>query len=348
MPNWDIFHSDRLEVERNLDLDAVRAAVGRGEVVADDLARTAGSGEPWVRLSENAALWATFTGRSASTGATRPKPGQDDPPITRVNDAGSLRSMLDDDSDEEAEAIDSFDDDADPVPRGLLHTGSEMLPDTPPLPDGTHKATTEDLDPGFPDGYDRDLDLSLREPRSTVNLDDDEDEYDPEAEDEEAAEFTFTRSGAETVEELDLAAMVDVAFQLVLFFLVTASTVMFKTLEVPKPKPEEGKGSAQQTTGRTIETLEKDYILVEIDANGEVKIDHEKSPNDFAGLTNKLRDVRAATGRNAIILTADSLTAHKNAVLAYDAANEVSLAIAIATPKSAPDKAAVPPPVVPK
>ena len=89
--------------------------------------------------------------------------------------------------------------------------------------------------------------------------------------------------------------MVDVAFQLVLFFLVTASTVVFKTLEVPKPKPEQGKGSAAAEHRRTIETLEQDYILVEIDANGEVKIDHEKGPNDFNGLVNKLREVREQT-----------------------------------------------------
>ena len=49
-----------------------------------------------------------------------------------------------------------------------------------------------------------------------------------------------------------------------------------------------------------------------------------------------------------MILTADSLTQHKYAVLAYDAANEVSLGIAIAQPKAAPEKAAVPPPAVPK
>ena len=350
MPNWDIFHSDRLEVERNLGLDAVRAAVARGEVVADDLARTAGSGEAWVRLSENAALWATFTSRSATPAPPKKKGGEVEPPTTRASDSASLRDLLADD-----DAVDTFDNDdgdADPVPRRLLHTGSENLPDTPALPSGVRKATTEDLDPGFPDGYDRDLDLSLREPRHTVDLDrgDGEygDDYDPEAEDEEAAEFTFTRSGSETVEELDLAAMVDVAFQLVLFFLVTASTVVFKTLEVPKPKADAGKGSPTQSPARTIETVEKDYILVEVDANGEVKIDHEKSPNDFNGLANKLRDVRTRTNRNAVILTADSLTRHKNAVLVYDAANEVSLGIAIASPKTGPDKPPVPPPAPPK
>ena len=40
--------------------------------------------------------------------------------------------------------------------------------------------------------------------------------------------------------------MVDVAFQMVLFFLVTATTVLYKSLEVPKPSPETPAAGAQQ------------------------------------------------------------------------------------------------------
>jgi len=71
---------------------------------------------------------------------------------------------------------------------------------------------------------------------------DDDDEYDPQEEDEAVAEFTLSRGSAETVEELDLAAMVDVAFQLVLFFLVTATTVLYKSLEVPQAEPRQPRG----------------------------------------------------------------------------------------------------------
>ena len=59
---------------------------------------------------------------------------------------------------------------------------------------------------------------------------------------EEEGDFTLTRSGPMTVEELDLAPMVDVAFQLVLFFMVTATTVLFKTLEIPKPNSRPASG----------------------------------------------------------------------------------------------------------
>src|SRR5947209_17996172 len=49
---WDVFHADRLELERGLSSDAVRAALSRGELRDDDLARPAGTAVPWARLAD--------------------------------------------------------------------------------------------------------------------------------------------------------------------------------------------------------------------------------------------------------------------------------------------------------
>ena len=169
----------------------------------------------------------------------------------------------------------------------------------------------------------------------------DDEEFDPQEEDEAAAEFTLSRGSAETVEELDLAAMVDVAFQLVLFFLVTATTVLYKTLEVPRPNPESNPAAAAaQGQSKTLDDLKDDYILVEIDPAGAVKIDHEPVPAEMPALVERLRALRERTGRKAMLLSADFSTPHRSAVLAYDAANEIGLGIAIARPEAgagAPD-----------
>ena len=151
-------------------------------------------------------------------------------------------------------------------------------------------------------------------------------------EDDEASDFTLSRNSAERVEELDLAAMVDVAFQLVLFFLVTASTVVFKTLEVPKPNEDKPPEAAAQSRAKSIDELEKDYILVEVDAEGGVKVDHLPIKADRATLVEKLRTARESTGRKAMLLSADFATRHRNAVLAFDVAGEIDLQIAIAQP----------------
>jgi biopolymer transport protein ExbD len=156
-----------------------------------------------------------------------------------------------------------------------------------------------------------------------------DEEYDPLDEDEEAAEFTLARSATPHVEELDLAAMVDVAFQMVLFFLVTAATVLYKTLEIPSPNPDNQKNAATQGR-RSVEDLMRDYILVEIDPSGVIQVD--RRPVAAEELIDRLRQVREETARSAMLLQADYDTQHKNAVLAYDAANEIGLRIAIARP----------------
>ena len=86
--------------------------------------------------------------------------------------------------------------------------------------------------------------------------------------------------------------MVDVAFQLVLFFLVTATTVLYKSLEVPKPNPESPAAAAAQGRSRTLDDLKDDYILVEIDPAGAMKIDREPVAAEMAALVERLRSAR--------------------------------------------------------
>ena len=135
-----------------------------------------------------------------------------------------------------------------------------------------------------------------------------------------------------TVEELDLAPMVDVAFQLVLFFMVTATTVLYKTLEIPKPTADQPPGAVAQGHSRSVEDLQKDYILVEIDAGGAMKIDREPVAANVDALAERLRTAREKTNRKVMLLSADYATPHRNAVLAIDAANEIGMSIAMAKP----------------
>ena len=135
------------------------------------------------------------------------------------------------------------------------------------------------------------------------------------------------------IEELDLAPMVDVAFQLVLFFMVTATTVLYKTLEIPKPSGEAPAGAVAQGRSRSLDDLKKDYILVEIDDQGAMKLDQRAHRTGRETLVENLRRAREKTGRKSMLLSADAATLHRNAVLAYDAAIEIGLSIAIAKPQ---------------
>jgi biopolymer transport protein ExbD len=367
LATWDVFHTERLEVERSLDTGQVRAALSRGDLHDDDLIRPAGSSEPWTRIGDMPALLATELDVP-----TPPRPASPPPPAplapTRADQPITLRDMVREDDDEEDEVPFTVPADKPPAPPRPVS----------PFDEGEHAVIPApgDKGGGHSQGHGRDepyseFDLSLRdagrgrgEDPSSVELittgddgglafvDDDgnpvepEDQYDPLEEDEAVAEFTLSRSSAQRVEELDLAAMVDVAFQMVLFFLVTATTVLYKTLEVPKPNPESNPpAAAAQGHSRSLEDLKDDFILVEIDPAGAVKIDHDPVPAELAALIARLRAERERTGRKAMLLSADFATPHRSAVLAYDAANDIGLGIAIARP---PPGGAPPPPAAPR
>ena len=151
---------------------------------------------------------------------------------------------------------------------------------------------------------------------------------------EEEEDFTLSRGGPMTVEELDLAPMVDVAFQLVLFFMVTATTVLYKTLEIPKPTTDQAQSAVAQGHSRSVDDLQKDYVLVEIDSGGAIKIDREPVSATVDAIAERLRTAREKTGRKIMLLSADYTTAHRNAVLAYDSAIEIGMGIAIARPNA--------------
>lgn len=308
MAAWDIFHADRLELVRGLSTEQVADGLASGAIRSDDLARPSGTNTPWARIADLPEL------------LQPPKPAEPKPPAPAFDESKTvetpapppLRDWPIDDEDEDEE------DEAEPP------------------------EATEPIVPSW-DLTDDDLDREERARErvsSRVGLPvvvsrdhGDRPEFDDEGDEEDAeAPFSLTRAGPARVEELDLAAMVDVAFQLVLFFLVTATTILYKTLEIPKPSTEPPPEAVAQGRQRTLDELQEDYILVEIDAEGSVRIDREPVAAEMAALVERLRVARETTGRTTMLLSAEFTTPHRNAVLAYDAANDIGLAIAIAKP----------------
>lgn len=331
MAQWDVFHADRLEVERSLSTAAVRQALAEGRLRDDDLIRPAGATIGWARLADFPALLEPEA--QAETPAPPPPPP---PPLQPTEQFAAPEDEDEDDDELDLDAIEEREEhakifdvlrDDDAADFAAPAAGAELGDDDLELIDDD-SALALPVDGSAWDEIDGD----------------DEDAFDPQDEDEAAAEFTLARGRTDKVEELDLAAMVDVAFQLVLFFLVTATTVLYKSLEVPKPNPDSPAAGATQGRSRTMDDLKNDYILVEIDPAGVMKIDREPVAAEFATLVERLRQARESTGRKAMLLSAEFATPHRNAVLAYDAANEIGLGIAIARPKPPDQTPAAPPP----
>ncbi len=417
MASWDIFHADRLELERGQSTQAIRSALARGDLRDDDLVRPAGTTIPWARIADMPELTAPEpestpepepAGPSPSAETSRPEPRLPDfeeiqtnleelippprfhhptelpgaspsdvafpvidvpePPPLHAAGPPSTPSPAwiwaeddDEDGDEEEEdeddqriidrqedieilAEDSLDETGSPPTRSSETSGQTHRPASGRPSSELHSGRVkshESVERGKewePSSADLDLDvIEGSQSASRVALpivpSRDRDGSVMPADAEEEPEFSLSRSATQKIEELDLAPMVDVAFQLVLFFMVTATTVLYKTLEIPKPSAETPAGAVAQGRSRTLDDLKDDYILVEVDDQGAMKLDREPIEPRRETLVENLRRAREKTGRKAMLLSADYMTLHRHAVLAYDAAQEIGLSIALAKPK---------------
>jgi biopolymer transport protein ExbD len=418
LASWDVFHADRLELERGMTTDAIRDGLARGVLHDDDLVRPAGTNVAWGRIADLPELMAPLAAPAqAPPGApplaaahleptapanllpeaarTQPSPPQPARAQTQPQDPGAGTSDFEVVAEDEAsgpapaptlQAPDWFqlradsDDVAFPVIEGLPRQSSsdDQGSSKPAAPGWNWEQDDADADEdeeGDGEGEEQD------EPAYTALIEDDDDQLEildddddvPEeptsqvlapssesrpssssrvalpvvasrdrddirpddgADVEEEETFSLSRSGPVTVEELDLAPMVDVAFQLVLFFMVTATTVLYKTLEIPKPSADAPPSGVTQGRSRSLEDFQNDYILVEIDSAGMIKIDREAVSANISNMVERLRSAREKTGRKSMLLSAEHSTKHRSAVLAYDAANEIGLGIVIARPQA--------------
>lgn len=315
---WDVFESESLSVRRGQSQAAIRAALATGELTEDDLARPAGSSTPWKRLGDCIAEWPA----EAATPAPAPPQVVLEPPIS---EAKSVQAPDTSKSSLELQALEWLSDK--PEPTAAAKPAQPVESPRPGATTAPARAPQPIVDAGT-DQYEHEE--GLLEPSIVLEpFKRDGADLVAATEDDEEEDFTLSRSSVEKVEELDLAAMVDVAFQLVLFFMVTASVTLIKSMELPKPT-ESTKPAAASAPGigsRNKNEVESDFIVVAINADGEIRVEDE--PAVAEQLVERLREARTATGKTGMILRAENKTLHRTAVAAYDAANAIGLRIAI-------------------
>ncbi|MCA9016212.1 MAG: biopolymer transporter ExbD, partial [Planctomycetaceae bacterium] len=100
--------------------------------------------------------------------------------------------------------------------------------------------------------------------------------FEDEDEDEDEDEGFSIRSVESEFEEMDLTPMVDVTFLLLIFFMITASFSLQKSIQVPPPNPDED-GVSQSL--QTLDDFREESIIVEIDNNNAIYVDDTKLAN---------------------------------------------------------------------
>jgi biopolymer transport protein ExbD len=135
--------------------------------------------------------------------------------------------------------------------------------------------------------------------------------------------FKFTPKRREQ-DEMDLTPMVDVTFLLLIFFMITASFSVQKTLPTPVPEPDE-EGVSQQLV--TMEELEQEAVVVRLEGDQKVFVD-DKPISGLDALPDALRDAMSGSGRGGkgeLVIQASDEARYEAIVAAYDAAAGLGL-----------------------
>ena len=143
----------------------------------------------------------------------------------------------------------------------------------------------------------------------------------PAEEDDFENKVTFRRRTEDA--EMDMTPMVDIVFQLLIFFMVTASFSLQKSMEVPKPKDDRPSASATPE-----EIPDVVALTIVVDHVGSFRIvneddgEEEEAPSEQE-LIVKLRQHRTQAGPEATVtalVKANGEAPHFRVVMAIDAA----------------------------
>ena len=113
-------------------------------------------------------------------------------------------------------------------------------------------------------------------------------------------------------EQLDLTPMIDVVFQLLIFFMVTAVFAITPGLDIKLPEAE------------TAQAPDKENLFIVVDQDGNMKLNHKSVT--FANLKDELVSKRAILDNTtAIIIQGDERATHGQIVNIMDIAREVGV-----------------------
>ncbi len=144
---------------------------------------------------------------------------------------------------------------------------------------------------------------------------------------DEAERVEFGHGQEELQDHIDMTPMIDCVFQLLIFFMVTATYTQQASLKMPPPDQQES-----ATQARTLEELERDddYVIIRIGRDDTVWVDEQEAPSRQEVLA-KLREARegpagsTSPGPTSLLVLADGEARHETVVMALDAGNAVGM-----------------------
>jgi len=124
-------------------------------------------------------------------------------------------------------------------------------------------------------------------------------------------------------ELIDMTAMVDIVFFLLIFFLVTSMNSLDSSIPMPAPDPQ--KGAAREP--KSIEAIEADdsYVVVRIDRNDKISVEGSEVRSD-RDLMFKLRDHRLGSAHpDKLLVIGHGDATHGTVVMVLDAGRDLGM-----------------------
>lgn len=152
---------------------------------------------------------------------------------------------------------------------------------------------------------------------------------DDDDEDEEEPPVSFGKKEKIPEDELDMTPMVDVTFLLLIFFMVTASFTLQKSIPQPPAASDEASMNVQE------EDEVKDYVEVIIDQNNTYYVtsrgDEEREAPSETEMRTLVKDAVDTFGPERMVITAHVDATHARLITACDAGQSSNLAIEVKT-----------------
>ena len=142
--------------------------------------------------------------------------------------------------------------------------------------------------------------------------------------------FTFRRAGASASDEedMDMTPMIDVVFQLLLFFMLISTFQVQKAIGFPDPgDPKQAKNIP------TLGQLGRDRVIISINAKNKFELLHYDASGTAArpepikreDLVSRLEQVARQERKTSVIIRADDKAKHESVVAVIDAANQANM-----------------------
>lgn len=122
---------------------------------------------------------------------------------------------------------------------------------------------------------------------------------------------------------IDMTAMVDIVFFLLIFFLVTSMHALDSTIPMPTPDPK--KGAAREPSSVTAIDSDDSYVVVRIDRNDKILVEGSEVRSD-RDLLFKLRDLRLGSAHpEKLLVVGHGDATHGTVVMVLDAGRELGM-----------------------